>query len=309
MYFLPAYHLYLITYPYFCIMATIKLVSITEPHRFALDKASLVNKNLHLSIEIREGNLFTCLLDKDTNQYLSWVSFSFTDEKGLKRPLENILKEEALNYTCSSSSVVFTPNSAMLIPSAFFSPESTRDYLKQQNLIKPGETPCSDFIKNNDCYSVYAVNSDDYKLLKEKFPQATFRHHSSVFVEFLMALHKGSNRPEGGEVHVYAFNGYMDVVTMNSGKLLLYNRYRFQTPNDFTYFLLWIYEELKLKPDNCPCYFYGEIIEKSEMFELAWKYLKNIRIAEKTSRFTFSPFVDSLPPHRYYSLFMQYLCI
>ncbi len=287
-------------------MGNLKIVSLKEPDRFALDKASLANKNLHLSIEVREVNLFACLLDKDDNEYLAWASYARRDGHDSKRLAENILKEEMLNYKCSSSSVVFTHNSAMLIPSAFFSPESVNDYLKQQNLIKPGETPCSDFIKNNDCYSVYAVDTNDYNHLKEKYPQAVFRHHSSIFVEYILALHKDSNR---NEVHVYIFNGYMDVVALQTGKLLLYNRYQIQTANDFTYFLLWVYEELKLKPDDSPCFLYGEILEKSEMFDMAWRYLKNVRIADKTNRFTFSPMVDSLPAHRYYSLFMQYLCI
>jgi len=287
-------------------MANLRLVSLKEPDRFALDKASLVDKNLHLSLEIREVNLFASLLDKESNQYLAWASYSRKDDKNFKKPLIEILKEEMLNYKFASSSVVFTSNSAMLIPSTFFSSESVSDYLKQQNLIKQGETPCSDYIKNNDCYSVYAVDTSDYNNLKEKFPQAGFRHHSSIFVEYELAQNKGSNR---NEVHVYIFQGYMDVVAIQAGKLLLYNRYYIQTSNDFTYFLLWLYEELKLKPDDSPCFLYGEIVEKSEMFDLAWRYLKNVRIAEKTSRFTFSPMVDSLPAHRYYSLFMQYLCI
>ncbi len=290
-------------------MGNLKIVSLKEPDRFALDKASLLNKNLHLSVEVREANLFASLLDKDNNQYLSWASYSRKDDKNIRKPLDDILKEEMLNYKCSSSSVMFTHNSAMLIPSAFFSPESVNDYLKQQNLIKPGETPCSDFIKNNDCYSVYAVDTSDYTHLKEKYPQAVFRHHSSIFVEYLMALRIGGNPRVLGEVHVYVFNGYMDVVALQADKLLLYNRYHIQTSNDFTYFLLWLYEELKLKPEDSPCFLYGEILEKSEMFDMAWKYLKNVRIADKTNRFTFSPMVDSLPAHRYYSLFMQYLCI
>ncbi len=277
-----------------------------EEERFAGDKFSLADKNLHLSVEVRENNVFACLLNKETNMYLAWASYNRRDGKDMKRSLDSILKEEILNYGPSSSSVVFTHNSAMLIPAGFYTAGSVMDYLKQQNLIKLGETPCADFIKNNDCYSVYAVDTVDYSLLKEKYPQAAFRHHSSVFVEYLMALHKGSNT---NEVHVFVFNDYMDVVALQSDKLLLYNRYYYHTPNDFAYFLIWVYEELKLKPVDCPCFLYGEIMEKSEMFDLAWKYLKNVRIAEKTKRFTFSNLLENIPAHRYYSLYMQYLCI
>jgi hypothetical protein len=288
-------------------MPNLKIISLdNKQDRFAGDKFSLTGKNLHLSIEVREINLLACLLDKDSNQYLAWSSFNRRDGKDTER-LNDMLAEEMLNHECSSSSVVFAHNSAMLIPSAFFSQDSVKDYLKQQNLIKQDETPCSDFIKNNDCYSVYAANTDDYTLLKAKYPQAAFRHHSSVFVEYIMALHKDDANKN--EVHVFVFQGYMDVVALQAEKLLLYNRYYFQTPNDFTYFLLWLYEELKLKPEDSPCFFYGEIAEKSEMFDLAWRYLKNIRIAENTKRFTFSPILENIPQHRFYSLFMQYLCI
>lgn len=290
------------------------LNSIKEQEKFAADKKSLADKNLHLSIEIRERQILACLLDKDTNQYVGWASYSRRDEKlsgmtesavNIKLPLTTLLKEELLNCRCSGSSIVFVPNSAMLVPATYFSNELLRDYLKQQNLIKPGERPCADFIKNNDCYSIYAADLNDYHLLKEKYPHAAFRHHSSIFVEYLLALHKSSDK---NQVHVYVFENYMDVVALQAGKLLLYNRYAIQTANDFTYFLLWVYEELKFTPDS-PCTFYGVITEKSEQYALAQKYLPHISLAQKTSQFTFANALGNLPVHDYYSLFMQYVCI
>lgn len=288
--------------------------SIKEQEIFATDKKSLADKNLHLSVEIREHTILACLLDKDSNEYVGWAAYKRRDEKlsgmtnsavNINLPLTTILKEEMLNLRCSGSSIMFVHNSAMLIPAAYFSNDLLKDYLKQQNLIKPGERPCADFIKNNDCYSIYAVDLNDYHLLKEKYPHAAFRHHSSIFVEYLLALHKTSDKTQ---VHVYVFENYMDVVALQAGKLLLYNRYAIQTANDFTYFLLWVYEELKFAPDS-PCTFYGVITEKSEQYELAKKYLPHISLAQKTPHFTFAHALESLPIHDYYSLFMQYLCI
>lgn len=291
-------------------------VDIKEQEKFAIDKKLLAGKNLHISVEIRERNLLACLLDKDTNQYVGWCSYTRKDEKlsgmtsdksvDIKRPLASILKEEIFHLPCSGSSVVFVHNSAMLIPGAYFSADLVKDYLEHQNLIKPGERPSYDFIKNNDCYSIYAVDMNDYHVMKEKYPQAVIRHHSSVFVEYLLALHKSSTR---NEVHVYVFENYMDVVALQAGKLLLYNRYYIQTPNDFTYFLLWVYEELKLKPEDSACILYGEITVHSEMYKLASTYIKHIRMAEKITQFGFAPKLEGLPAYAYYSLFMQYVCI
>ena len=286
-------------------MANGKVISLEtqEQDKIVFDKSSLAGKNLHLSIEVREYSVLACLLDKDSSEYLAWASFKCNKWQ----TIQDILKEEMLNWKCSDVSVVFTRNSAMLIPSAFFSADSVKNYLQQQNLIKPGETPRSDFIKNNDCYSVYAANTGDYNLMKEKYPHAVFRHHSSVFVEYLLAT-AGPKSIKGSEVHACIFDGYMDIVALQAGKLILYNRYYFQTTEDFTYFLLWVYEELKLKPEDS-CIFYGEITEKSEQFTLARKYLANAGLAEKSARFAFSPWLGNFPAHRYYSLFIQYLCI
>src|SRR5580692_11645469 len=87
-----------------------------EQDRFIGDKSSLPNKKLHLSIEIREDALLACILDKDSNKYLGWAGYN----RDTKRSLESILKEEVLSFNYSSSSVVFTQNNAMLIPTAFF---------------------------------------------------------------------------------------------------------------------------------------------------------------------------------------------
>jgi|GEM_PF-1198294 len=298
-------------------MANVNTISnsIKDQEKFALDKKSLADKNLHLSIEIRERQILACLLDKDTNQYVGWASYNRRDAKlsgmtesavNIKLPLTTILKEELLNCRSASSSIVFVYNSAMLVPAAYFSNELVKDYLKQQNLIKPGERACFDFIKNNDCYSIYAADLNDYHLLKEKYPHAAFRHHSSIFVEYLLALHKSSDK---NQVHVYVFENYMDMVALQADKLLLYNRYYIQTANDFTYFLLWVYEELKFAPADSYCTFYGAITEKSEQYELAKKYLPHISLAQKNTRFTFAHALQSVPIHDYYSLFMQYLCI
>lgn len=285
------------------------LSGMLEQEIFASDKNSLSGKNLHLSIEVREDSVLACLLEKDTNEYVAWGCLSRKSDRNVKRLLVTILKEEIFNFRCSSSSIVWVHNSAMLVPSAFFSQELLRDYLTHQNLMKPGERPSSDFIKNNDCYSIYAADSNDYYVLKEKYPHAVFRHHSSIFVEYLLALHPPQAGYNKNEVHVYVFPGYMDVVALQAGELILYNRYYIQTANDFTYFLLWVYEELKLKTEDTSCIFYGDITEKSDMYGLALKYIKNIRMAEKTTRFSFASKLEKLPAHSYYSLFMQYLCI
>ena len=289
-------------------MANLTVISASKNKSTSLgdSKFLLKDKNLHLSLETREDLIAACLLDKDSNRYLAFAIYQPKHEEDYQAFLQRIMKEEMFDIPTSSISVVFCQNSSMLVPSGFFKKESVSDYLKTQNLLKPRETPFYDYIKNLDSYNLYAVNFNLLSLLESTYTKATFRHHSSIFIEYLLMLNKGSKEDE---VHVYVFSGYMDLVVLRSGKLILYNRFAYQTASDFTYYLIWVYEQLKLNNEKTKCIFYGEIDEKSDIYKTAEKYISNTGKSGKNSRFTYNPMLESLAPHRFYSLFMQYLCI
>src|ERR1700722_13534650 len=194
------------------------------------------DKNLHLSLEVRENSIVICFLDKDTNQYINLQTNKRNPEEDSKQFIKRICSDSISGVPASSISIIFCENRAMLVPSGFFKKEWTEDYLKQQHLMKPGEIPSSDYIKNLDGYNLYAVNSNSLSLFKSTFPQAEFRHHSNIFIEYLLTLNKDSKTDE---VHVCVFPAYIDIVVLQSGKLILYNRFAYQTASDFTYYIIW----------------------------------------------------------------------
>jgi hypothetical protein len=289
-------------------MANLTLVSTSKSPSTGLgdSKFHLKGKNLHLSVEIRENIIVGAILDKDANQYVSFASYSRKPAEDDAHLFENIIREDLFTNIYSSTSIVFCHNSSILIPSAFFKKETYKDYLHQQDMVKPTEAPNFDYIKNLDSYNLYSVDRHAWTFFISKFPDAVFRHHSSIFIEYLLTLNKES---KSDNVHIYVFPDYFDIAVLQAGKLILYNRFYYQTAEDFTYYIVWVFEQLKLDCEKLLCVFYGEIEDKSEAYKMVGKYIKNITKMTRNTRFTYTSMLESLSPHRYYSLFMQYLCI
>lgn len=266
------------------------------------EKFPLKNGSLHLSIEVRENQLLTALLDKHANKYIAWALFPLTEKEAT---LNTIFEDTLFSEPFISTSAVLTKNSALLVPALYFKKESVKDYLSTQQLNKPDEIACYDYIKNLDSYNLYTADKS-IEAIRKKYPNVTFRHHSSIFIEDILIENKGH---KDDKIHVAVFNNCMDVIVLQSGKLILSNRFYYQNSSDFMYYLLWIYEQMGMSTETIPCMFYGEIEKSSEIFKLASKYVKHISLGQRNEQSAYAVSLNSLSGHKYRSLFTQYLCI
>jgi len=267
------------------------------------EKFPLTGKSLHLSAELREKELLCCLLDKHTNTYIAFANIAID---GKSTSVEEALKNDILSTKAASISISFAPNSSLVVPAPFFKKELINDYLGFQQLDKLNETPCFDFIKNLDSYNLYTVNNEILSTLSKQYPSASFRHSSSIFIEFLLTENRHS---DGSKVFVSVYTTYFDVVVLKAGKLILSNRFYYSNASDFIYHLLWVYEQLELDNEKVSCVFYGDVESASEIFSISGKYIKKVSLGERNKQSTYSTALAILPHHKYRSLFTQYLCV
>jgi hypothetical protein len=274
----------------------------TVVEKLTEEKFPIKNRSIHMSLELRENQLLAALLDKHTNTYMAWASYPINEKEA---NLNSILDDELVNQPALNTSIVFTANSALLVPALYFKKETVKDYLDTQQLNKADQTPCYDYVKNLDSYNLYTVDKSLH-LLSKKYPNAVFRHHSSIFLEYILIENKNAKEDK---VHVSIFSNYIDVAVLQAGKLILSNRYYFENSSDFIYNLLWVYEQMALDAQKVACVFYGEIEKSSEIFKLSSRYIKNVTLGQRNEQSSYSIPLNSLSAHKYRSLFTQYLCI
>jgi hypothetical protein len=100
-----------------------------------------------------------------------------------------------------------------------------------------------------------------------------------------------------------------DIVVTKANRLILFNSFRYQSSEDFIYYILFTCEQLGLNPENVSLQFAGEIEKTSAAYFITSKYIRNINFATRPDIYQFSYGFDKVAQHFYYSLFSQPLCV
>ena len=95
----------------------------------------------------------------------------------------------------------------------------------------------------------------------------------------------------------------MDILVCNKQGLQLFNTFKHQSAEDFIYYTLFICEQLELNTDKIDCCLLGEIDKPSGIYDLAYKYIRNIRFIKRNENIQLSPVINQIPEHFYYPLF------
>ena len=87
-------------------------------------------------------------------------------------------------------------------------------------------------------------------------------------------------KAESQAVFVNVKNADFDMVIKKDGKLQFFNNFRFNTKDDFAYFLLFAMEQNSLSGQDTPVTFAGLILPSSEITELCKHYVRDIHFVE-----------------------------
>lgn len=202
-----------------------------------------------------------------------------TPEQLLHR-IEGIFQtDKDLQDDFESVTVIHENNLSSFVPNAYFKEEALKSYLDYN--IK---TISTDFIAYDDLddlgiKNVYVPYVNINNFLFQNFGEFEYRHHSSILVEKLM------QKTSDNDLTFYAnvSHSAVDVVVLEHQSLVFYNRFEFETKEDFIYYILFAYEQLKLDPSETTLHLLGEIDEDSELYTIAYTYIQTIKFTGTSS--------------------------
>ena len=167
-------------------------------------------------------------------------------------------------------------------------------------------------IKHKDCpcYQCICIpvcrNKKFTKLFNEKYNYIKFYHQSSPFIE--NALIENKNQKFDYKVYIYNYVSFFDIIVITPQKLLFYNSFKYHNENDFIYFLMNVFEQLKLNPALTPVYLMGNISKLSDYYETLKKFITNIKFKKNTNNFNYSYVFNQIPEHYFFNLLNLYQC-
>lgn len=238
-----------------------------------------------LSIQFSLDGFSFCISNfEDTIYHFSQYSFSEevnTPEIALNRIEEIFQTDKNLQDDFESVEVIHENNLNTLVPNQYFQEDALKQYLDFN--VK---TLSTDFIVFDDVSrlglkNVYIPYVNINNFLFQNFGEFDYNHHISVLIDKLIKI----SSEDKIDVYVNVANERLDMVVFNQGELILSNSFEFETKEDFIYFILFTYEQLKLDTEITALNFLGEIESSSELFQISYKYIKEIRFIENKSDF------------------------
>jgi len=193
-------------------------------------------------------------------------------------PADEIIKlmipETKLNFR--SVRLILESDIYTFIPAPVFKLEEAADILHFQ--FKPDKNLkiILNRIPKWETVNVFTIPKSLYQAITNLFPNATIEHHLSYFLNEFVRLQSENS------VCIQIRSKIMDVVVIKNGNIQLINSYSFNTPEDFTYYILNIFDNLSLDTEKCKVVLFNSD-KRPELQKTLEKYLEVIK-GEKTGK-------------------------
>jgi len=246
---------------------------------------NIADKNFKkLSIQVSLNGLSFCVADTVSQKLLISDKVDFSDEKNpmtAKDELEKLFQKHDIENMHFDEVVAVHRNTLFgLVPKSLFNPNNLNEYLKFNTKVLANDILAYDEVENHELVNVYVpyVNINNY--IYDLFGEFDFMHNGTVLLQSLL-----NNQTQNQEItcFVHANKEQLDITVLNQRKLLLYNSFKYQTKEDFVYYLLFVIEQLELDPKNVTVKLFGSIEEDDEIFQLCYNYIQNISIFEPST--------------------------
>ena len=252
-----------------------------------LSNKDLNNSIIKLSIQVRLNGLSFCILDSENREILWYKKINFEKEYTPVQILEQIEilynSEKGLERPVKEVVLLFSNELYSLVPSQFFIEEEASNYLKFNTKILQTDVVAHDLTANEELVNVYIPYTNITNYFFDKYGEFEFMHSTTVLVQSLSNISGESS----AIVYLNNFKGFYDLVVIKNGELLMSNTFKYDTPEDFIYYLLFTAEQLNLNPSEFKLFLLGEINKDSPVYDITYTYIKNVEFLDP--QFNLSP--------------------
>lgn len=259
-----------------------------QKHMAITNNSSNKLNNLELSIQLSLSGLSFCILNKDSNTIIEVKELRFEKRLNPFEVLDELKvlfeNESTLNNSFTNVTIVHNNDLSTLVPEELFNKNHVADYLKFNSKILKSDFIAYDSILENSSVNVYVpyININNY--IYDKFGTFIFKHISSVLIESILRIEKASTTPK---VYIHVSLNHFEIIIIKEGKLELYNTFVYNSKEDFIYYILFIAEQLNLNPETLNLVFIGDITEDDEIYNIAYKYIRNISFGNRNDDFEY----------------------
>jgi hypothetical protein len=193
-----------------------------------------------------------------------------------------------------------------LIPLSLFNKEEAEIYLQQTVNLEKQDQVAFDVIESLKAANVYAFEIAYVQDFQEHFPEASFCHVSTGLINnFIHNFDSSSSK----NIFLNIYDHYVMITVIEDAKLLFHNIFSFKASPDCLYYILLVYKQLGLIPEQHPLYIVGELLADTQIKKFFKKYIKNIHFVNRQNFYMFVEKLQaSFAQNFFFDLYSLKLC-
>lgn len=254
-----------------------------------------------------------CVLDPVSNEYIQFEHRPIKFNEQIFDVLEaELASRELLVYPYQKVFVVYNTQNYTLIPQALYSSDKNADYLNfcfSEGIDKEKEVYFSNKIKMADSICSFKVPQSLTQIIDKYYKNVKYFCQATPFIEtalFSTSIDMSHNHVH---IHVQPSSSYFDIIVTSSNNLKLHNAFKYRDHKEFLYFVLFVFDQMKLDTRHTKVFLTGNIEKSNEIYIILKKYIKQVEIETSTKHFKFSGIFKNLPLQNYLNLFNTPLCV
>lgn len=269
-----------------------------------------ITSSYHLAVQISPQNLSYVILDTVRMKFLAFKNVMFGMElegEELYSKIANQIRTEGyLNRNFRHLSLYYSSPKASLIPAEYFNEskkESLADFLGPSS---ESQVLLHRYCKNLDAYLLFEIPKRIHSLTENGLDAPGYFHQSIPLIE--NAIHSSKGKANFNRIYAQVNPGFIDLVVVKAGKLVLYNSFHFKTEKDLAFYVLYVFDQFKLSTKQTTLEICGFTDESDEYVQLLRSYIREIVFQEFNRSFSYSLSFNELAQHHFSNLINLFRC-
>jgi hypothetical protein len=186
-----------------------------------------------------------------------------------------------------------------LVPHRFFNPGNLAEYWETIAGKTSEKHICADKILPFDAHLIYPLPQSLLARLIQIQPHCRVFHSVSSWLTSVQQLSKTMSK-SAIFAHINGNQGF--VAALDSGSLLFFNRFLWQTSKDFIYHTLLALNQSRFQLDSTFLIFSGKVTPDAEVTQLSQRYFPSLEMASSPLAFSFPNDFPQAQQHWYFEL-------
>ena len=264
--------------------------------------------NSILLMEVSEKLLGFLVYNKEQKQLLGLRQYHLdvTPEKSTAQALNEIMANDALlAQHWKEAVIVYNFPDSSLLPEKYFDIGMNKSIteLLLGNAFK-GQI-LSEKIPAWDLYNIYRIQREIHGMLQQKFSGGRYWHYYSIL---LSAVDTQLDMP-GFTLQCIFYPEKFVIAFFKKKQLQLLQTYRYETPEDVSYFLLNICSQFGADQENLKLVVAGLIEQQSALFTELLKYFQNIECDRMPDTVQTGGMLENFPEHYFSPILKMAICV